>query len=899
MDFIRTLLSRVSSLLGRRQQDADLDDELRAHVDLLTNEYIDKGLPPAGARTAALRSFGGLAQTREAYRIQRGMPFFESIARDLRLGLRQLRKTPGFTSIVILTLALGIGANTAIFSVMNAVLLRMLPVRDPGQLFYITHEHAPDVGITGDSRFSSGINVYNRLREDRSVISDVIAYVPLAFTKTAVRIGDIPEEISADEVSGNFFSALGVSMAAGQPFTADDETKHSAVAVISYAYWTARFNRDPGAIGRNIFVRNVPFTVIAVAAPHFYGIESGGSATDLWIPLQNRPEITAWGVSATSGRTIYASPNWWALLLAVRLKPGITPQQAAGHLSSIYSSASYETVARRPVDPPLTLQLIAARGLGTSNSDYERPLHVLMGMVVLVLVIACVNIIMLLIARNSAREREFAVRLALGARRIVLFKQLLAESLILVSTGAALGWLFAIEASSLLARWSGIEVSLAPDLTVLAFTLILSIAAALLFGLAPVRTAAVVPVGLVLKSSSGAQTTVNRSRTVSARVLIATQMTFCCVLLFASGLLVRTLINYRNTDLGIQADSVLAVGVHPLGASPYAQKLSFYRQLLARLRALPGVRSVTAAEMRPGTGWSDNNVLIIDGYQYPWENMRNMLRMNTVSGDFFGTIGIPILAGRGILDSDTATTPRVAVINQTIAQRYFGNRNPIGHTIGKDKERATIVGIVRDSKYTSTDEKSMPMAWFSYQQSESISNLDIELRAPGDPTTLLPAVQRIVHEMDPTIPLGKPQLLSAAFEESYQIPTLVARLAVFFGCLAALLVAIGLYGTLAYRLNRRTVEIGIRLALGAQRADVLWLFLRDSLLLVSFGLAAGLPLAWLTSRWLASMLYQLSAHDPFSFAAAAIGVLAVSIAAALIPARRAASIDPMRALRTE
>jgi predicted permease len=537
MDRLRTLLSRSASVFGRRQQDADLDDELRTHIDLAIQEHKSRGLSDQEANTAALRAFGGVTQTREAWRLQRSLPFFESIARDLRFGLRQLLKSPGFTFTVILTLALGIGANTAIFSVMNAVLLRMLPVRDPNRLFYITHEHAPDVGITGDSRFSCGINIYNRLREDRSTASDVIAYVPLAFKKTAVRVGDVPEEISADEVSGNFFSALGVSMAAGQPFTSDDETKHSAVAVISYGYWTTRFNRNRDAIGKTIYVRGVPFTILGVAAPHFYGVESGGGATDLWVPLQNRPQVPAWGVPVTTGRTIYSSPNWWAIMLMVRIKPGFTQQQAASQLSAVYARASYETAKPpKPGDPPLQVQLVAARGLGTSNSDYERPLHVLMGMVALVLVIACVNIIMLLIARNAGREHEFAVRLALGARRLVLFRQLLAESLLLVFIGAALGWLFAVEATHLLARWSGLEVSLAPDLTVLAFTVSISVAAALLFGLAPVRTAAGVPADLALKSSSGSRTTATRGRTLSAKIPHR----------HADGLLLRAPVRFRS-----------------------------------------------------------------------------------------------------------------------------------------------------------------------------------------------------------------------------------------------------------------------------------------------------------------------------------------------------------------
>ena len=822
------------------------------------------------------------------------------LLQDLRFAFRQLRKSPGFALTVIATLALGIGANTAIFSVMNAVLLRMLPVRDPGQLFYVTHEHMPDVGSTGDYRYSSGINIYNRLREDKSVLSAVIAYVPLSFNKTAVRVGDNPEEVRADEVSGNFFSALGVPMAAGQAFAPADEEKHSSLAVISYGYWNARFNRDPGAIGKTIYVRGVPFTIIGVTAPHFYGVESGGLATDLWIPLQNRPELPAWGVPATTGRTIYSSPNWWALMLMARLQPGVTVQQAAARLNPVYSRASYETAAPpKPNDPALELQFVPARGLGTGAHDYEVPLRVLMGMVALVLVIACVNIVMLLVARNTARAREYAVRLALGASRWPLFRQLLAESLILVGTGALAGWFFADEATRLLGIWSELEISLSPDLPVLAYTLAVSSLAAILFGLAPLRAASRVNVGLALKSSSNTQATAGRSRALSGKILIAMQMAFCVVLLFASGLLLRTLLNYRHTDLGLRADGVLAFGAHPLGSPTREAKLAFYRQLTSRLQTLPGVESVTVAELRPGTGWSDNNALVLDGRTYPWDNGRNMLRSNWVGGDFFATLGIPVLAGRDLRDSDTSSATHVAVVNETLANRYFGSASPIGHVIGSKDLHATIVGVVRDSKYSTTDEDKMPMAWYSYQQSNSIGDMDLEVRTAGAPLALLPAVHRIVREIDPDIPLGNPQTLSAGFEETYQMPALYARLAVFFGCLAALLVAVGLYGTLAYRVSRRTVEIGLRLALGAPRKRVLWMILRDSLYLVCFGLAAGLPLAWLTSRWMASMLYQLPAHDPFSLAAAALGVLAVSVAAALLPARRAASIEPMRALRTE
>ncbi len=818
---------------------------------------------------------------------------------DLRFALRQLRMSPVFAITIVLTLALGIGANTAVFSVMNAVLLRMLPVRNPEQLFYLTHEHMPEVGSTGDYRFSSGINVYNRLRADKSAFSDVIGYVPLSFSKTAVRSDDVPEEVAADEVSGNFFSALGVPMVAGNAFAPRDEDSHSPVAVISYGYWNRRFNRDPGVIGKTLYMNGVPLTILGVSAPTFYGVESGGQSTDVWIPLQSRSELPAWGMPATVDNNLYLSPNWWALMMMARLQPGVTPEQALARMNPVFANAAYETTHKpQPSGYSMELQLVPAKGLGTSNTDFEQPLHVLMGMVVLVLVIACVNIVMLLLARNSVRNREFALRLSLGAARWRLFRQLLAESAILVLAGALLGVAFAYEATRLLAYWSQLEVSLAPDTPVLLFTIGVSAVAALLFGLAPLRAAATAPVALVL-NSSGSRSTASRTSVLSSKVLIVAQMAFCVVLLVASGLLVRTLFNYRNVDLGLKADQVLAVGVHPIGSLPNAEKLAFYNRLEENLRLLPGVQSVTVAAERPGSGWSDNNTLTLDGRALPWDDGKNMLRSNNVGAAFFATLGIPVLAGRDIRASDTRTSQPIAVVNQTLAQRYFHDGSPIGHTIDRFGTPTTIVGVVRDSKYRSADEEKRPMAWFSYQQLDSISNMDVEVRVNGDGLALLPAIRNVVRQIDSSIPLGKPQLLSTAFEDGYLMPALVARLAVFFGGLAALLVAIGLYGTLSYRVSNRTAEIGLRMALGAARMNVLWMVLRDSLIMVSAGLVIGLPLAWLASRSLASQLYQLSAHDPYTLVAACVGVVLVSLIAAFVPARRAAAIEPMRALRTE
>ena len=822
------------------------------------------------------------------------------VLQDIRYALRQLRKSPGFTLVAVLTLALGIGANTAIFSVMNAVLLRTLPVRNPNQLFYLTHQNSPDgTDDTGDSRYTYGINVYNRLREDKSAFSDVIGYAPLSESKTPARFGDTPEEVDADEVSGNFFSALGVAMSAGHAFAPSDEAKHSQVAVISYGYWIRRFNRDPNVVGQPIYIKGVPMTIIGVAAPHFYGVESGGTATDIWVPLQSRPELNAWGV-AVANQTLYGSPNWWELMIMARLRPGVTRQQALARINPEFANAAYETLGKQISHngPKLELQMVLARGLGTASSQYKDPLRVLMGMVALVLLIACVNIIMLLLARNSVREREFALRLALGASRGPLFRQLLTESLILVASGALLGWLFAVQATQLLAKWSAIEVSLAPDRLVLLFTLAISVAAAVVFGLAPLRAAANAPVGVVLRSS-GTQTTASRSHMFSAKILIAMQMALCVVLLFAAGLLMRTLRNYENVDLGMRANSVLAFGVHPLGTLSHDEMNEFYNRLTDRLRLVPGVQSVTLADARPGMDWSNNSGLVIDGRRVPSDNGKGNLRYNEVGPGFFKTLGIPILQGRGISSADKKGAPNIAVVNQTLADRYFKGTSPIGHQLNDPKFHMTIVGVVRDNKYASADEDPMPMAWYSYQQDPAPQPMDVELRAMGNPLQLLPEIRRVVRQMAPDVPLDKPEVLGTAFRQTYLMPALFARLAVFFAALAALLVAVGLYGSLSYRVNRRTPEIGVRMALGAARRQVLWMVLRDSLWLVAAGLAIGLPLAWFASRLMASMLFKLSGHDPVSFILAGFGVLIVSVIAAFIPARRAASVEPMQALRTE
>jgi len=822
---------------------------------------------------------------------------------DLRYAVRQLSKSPGFALAAVLTLALGIGANTGIFSVMNAVLLRSLPVRDPQQLVYLRPTGMPEgVMNTGDSTWSISENVFELLRSEHAIFSDLVAFVPLSFDKTAVRYGIEPEEAAGDMVSGNFFDGLGVRLSRGRAFTLSDEKKHSQVVVLSYNYWTRRFARNPSVIGQRLYVTGVPFDIEGITAPGFVGINRA-EATDFWVPLQNRPELNAWGRSTTDGFSLYGSPNWWCIMALGRLAPGLTVKQAQARINPIFQRAAYSTLGLPDAhENKPDLRLAPARGIASLNEDYKNPITLLMFMVGLVLVIACSNVIMLLIARNSTRQREFSLRLALGAGRMPLSRQLLAESLILVVGGAGFGWLFALWATRALAVWSGLDISLAPDRAVLVFTLIISCLAAVIFSVAPLRSVLSVGPGLVLKSSN-ATANQDQGKARAGKLAVALQISMCLVLLIAAGLLFRTLRNYQLQDLGLRTEGLVVFGINPQGLHSDSQAIHFYQALLDRLRVLPSVESATVSENRLGSGWSDNNNVLVDGANPLGSSSSQsaILRSNTVGPDFFHVLGIPILAGRGITDADTANSQKVAVINETFAKRYLPHENPLGHRIGgsKPEHQRIVVGVVRDSKYTSVDENPMPMAWYPFTQTTGTGPMEIELHAFGKPTAILSSVRRTIAAIDPNLPLQKPMTQEAMFEESYAGQKLFARLAIFFGGLAALLVAIGLYGTLSYRITRRSTEIGVRMALGARRESVLWMVLRESLWTAALGIAIGLPLAFFCARLLQSMLFGLSPHDTLTFIAALAGVLLVTLVAAFIPARRAASLDPMNALRSE
>jgi len=827
---------------------------------------------------------------------------FQNLMQNIRYGFRVLRKTPVFTVAAIITLALGIGANTAIFSVTNAVMLRYLPAsRNPERLVYLHTTNLPDNSSqTGSDTLSFTLHTFEQLRQEKSAFADLMAYVPLGVPKVAVRYGNDPEEAQVDMVSGNFFSGLGVSAVRGRTFGLDDERNHTQTAVLSYAFWTRRFDRTPDVIGQTIFVKGIPFTIVGVAAKGFDGLESG-AATDLWVPLQNRPDLNAWGQSASDSSSLYGSPDWWCLMMVGRLPDGLTEPQVIARANPIFERSAYDNGAKRDSksEPP-RLYFSPARGIGTQRDGFGRPLAILMAMVGLVLAMSCGNVAMLLVARNSTREREFSLRLALGAGRGQLFAQLLTESLLMVIAGGLLGWVFATWATKALAAWSQLEVDMAPDTRVLLFTMAISVLAALVFGLAPLRNAVRIPTGMALKTTGA--TSQDRRKFRGGQIIVAVQMSMCLVLLVGAGLMVRTIRNLENADLGLRTSGLVVFGMTPPQTTRTdADVVRFYGTLTSRLRTLPGVHAVTLMQNRIGSGWANNTYAHVDG-AVPTGQYKAM-RWNTIGPDYFHVLGANILLGRDISEADTEASAKVVVINQTFAQRYLPGVDPLGHHVsigdGPKATQYSIVGVVADNKYTGVREAARGMAYFPYTQVPGISTMHFELRTEGKPETVLPEVRKAVHEFGPDLPLLQPMTQQEQFRETFSSERLFARLAFFFGLLAAMLVATGLYGTLAYRVSRRTAEIGVRMALGAQRGHVLWMVLRESLVLGLIGTLVGLPLAVAGARLLRSLLYEIGPGDPLTFVICTVSIAAVALCASMVPARRASSVDPIVALRYE
>ncbi len=824
-----------------------------------------------------------------------------------RLGLRPLQRAPGFALLAVASLALGIGANSAVFSVMRALLYHSQPLPHPGRLV-VPFTSADPGSQSGYGGSSMSWPVFEALGRQTRVFQTLVGFVPLGVPGTPVRARGVPAVANADMVSGNYFSGLGVGFATGRGFTPRDEKTRAQLAVIGYDFWTTRYGRNPNVLGSELDVRGVPFTIVGVAARGFDGFEPG-HVTDVWIPFQDRPALPPWG---HPGRTLQGNPQWWFLLTVGRLQPGVTIAQARAALAPVFARAAYATLTRpRTRAAQLTLRPAAgAQALNDPTPRFNLELEALMAMVGLVLLIACANVSLLLLAKHQARRQEFHLRLALGANAWHLARQLLAECAILVTAATALGWALAVWLTRMTAAWERLRFSLAPDAAALGFTMTVAVAVAVLMSLAPLR--AVLTQRRRLAFNAGATRGAGRFGWVLATLQVALSL----ALVANAALLVRSLRNVENVRYGMRNQGLVVFGLsmpraagggtHASVAAADAQRLAYFRSVVQQLRQVPGVAGVTLLQNRLGGGWSDNSGVTVDGVSPFGPHRLAPLRLNFVGADYFSVLQQPLLAGRGIAASDLSVPPvrtsayeptTVAVVNQYFVSQYLHGRPALGRLIGVFDMTARIVGVAADSQYTSAQEKPRPMAWLPYPG--NFGTMQIEVRGTGATEALLARLRQAMLRIAPSQPMQQPMTQIAQWQSSYSDQTMMGRLAIFFGLLALMLVATGLYGTLAYRVSRRTAEVGVRMALGAGRARVLWMVLRESLALAAAGLLAGAPLAWMGARMLASVLFGVQPGEPVALLAAGAGLLLVALAAALAPALRAASVDPLRALRTE
>ncbi|MBI3278733.1 MAG: ABC transporter permease [Acidobacteria bacterium] len=907
----------------RAKQEEQLDKELEFHIEARISDLRDAGLSEEDAGRRVRQEFGGVAQVKEHCRDARGTRWLEDFFKDIRFAIRQMRRAPSFTAVAVLTLALGIGANTAIFTLVNAVLVKSLPVRDPAQLLLLGNIRTWGVvsGQTGSfSVFSH--DLYKHLRDNTGVFEGLCAFQSLDIRVTVRRSGtDAAQPAGVKLVSGNYFGVLGVNAALGRTITpSDDSASAPLVAVVSFRYWSQRLSRNPSVIGSTVELGGVPVAIVGVGAPEFFGETLQPDPPDLWLPVSAERRLNP-------QRTVIDAPDSHWLFLIGRLKPGILKSQAEGRLTTglrnWLSTRDLSVESRRDAEKSYIELTPGGSGITHLKRRYAETLRLLLGISILVLLIASINITNLLLARGTARSGETSVRLALGASRGRLIRQSLTESLILAVTGAGLGLLIASAGTKLLIAlvFRGadyVPIQTAPDLRVLVFTGIVSLGVALGFGLLPAIRGTRNDLGPVLKGvTRGVRGSVlSRRRLGVGQALIVGQMALSLVLLAAAGLFGRSLANLTRQQFGFEREHVLVVSVEPgLARYEYHQLGPLYQRLHARLNSLPGVRSAAFSLYAPFTNCCWSSGISVQGYT-PEPKERMYAVWNRVSPRYFETLGTKVLLGRPIDERDTATARHVVVVTEGFVRRYFRNQNPIGKRfgIGEDSHRGDleIVGVVENAKYNSPREELRPMAFLPLlqvrpqpgeplQSAQYRSNFirTIEVRAAGDPSAIAGGVRQALHEIDPNLPVMRINTLSSQLGRTLNQESVIAELAGFFGVSALLLACIGLYGLIAYAVERRTGEIGIRMALGAHGRSVIGMVIGEVLIQGVIGMAIGAAAALAATRLIANQLYEVKPTDPATLAAAALTLLLCVTVAGYIPAHRASRIDPMRALHYE
>lgn len=904
------LYIRLRSLFRRSKVEVELDDELRFHQEQQADKYMRAGM----SRDAALRQvrldFGGLAQIKEDCRDARGLSILESIGHDLRFGIRKLAKAPAFTTIVIVTLALGIGANTAIFTLVNAVMLRALPVRDPQQLVVLqwSTRRWPQNGISsyGDcspnprnaTSFSScslPYALFQEIQKQTKVFADVMAF---AGPSQMILSGDGATTIALGEVvSGSYFQALGVSPALGRTLLPDDERSGApAVAVLDYAYWQRAFGGSTAVIGRTIRLNDTSFTIVGVTNPEFTRLTPGKSV-DLWVSLSQAPSLgKQW-----AGRS--NPDNWW-LAVVGRLQPGISRAQARAAIDLLFVNATSHGKKQHwdKIDNPHLDLLPAQEGLRGIRNQYDKPLLLLMAAVGIILLISCANVAGLMLARATTREREMAVRLAMGATRRRVIRQLLTESLLLSFLGAAVGALLAPLGVSGLAAffsessWLPLQLDLHVDARVLLFTLAAALLTGIGFGIAPAFRGSDTSLTSHLKGNTTTRARHSRVQLLSlGSALVVLQVALSMVVLTGAGLLLRTLANLRRIDAGFDTGNLLIFDLNPqLAGYKDEQIRRLYADMQRQISALPGVNSVSYASEALMDGGYSSADMKIEG-----RSDRGKVEILTlqVGPNYFSTMRIPLHAGRLLNSSDTASSNR-ALVNRSFVAKYLAGRNPLGMHFGGDNPQDPqweIVGVVGDAKFATPRSEDAPTAFMPFASGSA----SFEVRTTPAPATLMRAVRNEVDSLDANLPLLRMRTQSDSIDRLLFNERLVAGLLGLFAALGLMLASIGLYGLLSYEVSRRTREIGIRTALGAQRATIWSLVVRHGILLVSLGAIAGGGAALALTRLLASLLYSVHPTDPLTYAVTAGMLLILGVFACSLPALRATRVDPATALRCE
>jgi len=847
---------------------------------------------------------------------------------DLRYALRMLLKKPGFTLVAVFTIALGIGANTALFSVVDAVLLKKLPVKNPDELVLFkaswNGEKFGPGGFNGSNRRdrATGLTVgtsfpmqtLTRLRQEKGVVSDVFAFSPMDMNLNA---GGQAEVVTGQVVSGNYYSALGVPAIVGRTITdADDNLGATPVAVLSHRLWSTRFGSDPSVVGKQVNINNVAFTIVGVTPAGFIGTGDVGTAQDVSIPLAWEPPV-AGELTNMRGAGI-----WWLRMMG-RLQPGATIEQAKATLAGPFQQsvlehrAGRQARARTPlrnVDPQDLPRLEAesgSRGEMMSRTGFATPLLLLMGIVGLVLLITCANVANLLLVRASGRKKEIAVRLALGASRHRLIRQLLTESVLLATIGGALGVLFASWIKNgllVISDWGGRELAaLDPrlDLRVLAFTFGLSMVTGLVFGILPSLRATRLDLTPALKDTGNSSSAIARSWL--SQSLVVVQVSVSVLLLISAGLLIRTLRNLQHVDTGFNANNLLLFNVDPSMSGYKDNRLTkLYEQMFARLEAVPGAQSVTFSRMALLSFGARSSSVYIAGVLGPdGKPAESEAKVHEVRENFLHTMEIPLLLGRDLTAQDDARAPEVAVVNQAFVKAHFPNENPIGKRFSFDSDKPDeieIVGVARDAKYTSQRDPIEPTVYQPWKQSGPLTSATVEVRTAGDPAAYVADVREAMREVDSNLPLSNIRTQIEQANQTLAMERMFARLLTLFGVIAQTLAAVGLYGVIAFTVAQRTQEIGIRMALGANRANVLSMIMRQGMALTLIGIAVGLGAAFALTKYLESLtnlLFGVEARDPWTFVAISALLAVVALVACLVPARRATRVDPLIALRYE